>query len=137
MSVLGGSDPTARETHSGTTTEIDSAGDYVIDTTEALGGDVVFRLAAGRAFSIEIGGESVFEVASDGHRVRIDLGGGASERVVLGDALRSLLNEFFQTKYDVHVHTHPMGPTGPPLPPFTGTQMTDQELSNVTRTKQS
>ena len=59
MSVLGGSDPTARETHSGTTTEIDSAGDYVIDTTEALGGDVVFRLAAGRAFSIEIGATQV------------------------------------------------------------------------------
>lgn len=127
--------PTAKETFAGAKLEIDAAGDYIIDTNEALGGDVRLRLAAGRAFCIEIGGAPVFEVSSDGAQVRIDIGGRASERLVLGDALKALLNEFF-TKYDTHTHTTAMGPSGPPLVP-SGAQVTDAQLSNVARTKQS
>ena len=129
--------PTAREVFSGTTREIDTAGDYTIDTTGAINGDVRFVLGAGRSVSIDIGGQTVFEVTTAGGSTRIDLGGGSGERLVLGDALRTLLNEFFQTKFDVHTHPTAMGPSGPPLPLFAGTQMTDDQLSSVARTKRS
>lgn len=132
---MGTENPTARETFADSVVEIDHAGDYIIDTTEALGGDVYVRLSEGRAFCVEIGGVRVFEVARSGGSVRIDLGGGSGERVVLGDALKALLNEFFQTKYDVHTHPTAMGPSGPPLPAFTGAQITDDHLSSISRTK--
>jgi hypothetical protein len=77
----------------------------------------------------------VFEVSSDGSQVKIDLGGRASERLLLGDALKTLLNEFF-VKYDTHTHTTAMGPSGPPLVP-SAAQVTDAQLSSVARTKQS
>lgn len=128
-------EPTSKEVFAGSTLEIDHGGDYVIDTSEALGGDVCLRLAAGRAFSVEIGGATVFEISNTGSAVRIDLGGGSGERLVLGDALKTLLNEFFLTKYDVHTHPTAMGPSGPPLPLFTGTQVGDAQLSDVARTK--
>lgn len=129
--------PTAREVFAGSTLEIDAAGDYIIDTHEALGGDVRVRLSAGRSLIVEVGGGTVFEVTNDGSQTRVDLGGGSGERLVLGDALKSLLNDFFMQKFDLHVHPTPMGPSGPPLPPFTGTQMTDAQLSDVARTKKS
>lgn len=127
--------PTALETFADSKVEIDHAGDFIVDTSAALAGDVYIRLSPGRAFHIVVDGTTVFEVTSNGSSVRIDLGGGATERLVLGDALRSLLNEFWQTKYDLHTHPTPMGPSGPPLPLFTGTQMTDDQLSDVARTK--
>ena len=130
-------DPTSLETFADTTVEIDHAGDYIIDTTEALGGDVIIKLSDGRGFSIEAGGETVFEVTSSGGSVRIDLGGGSGERLVLGDKLMALLNDFFQTKFDLHTHPTAMGPSGPPLPLFGGTQMSDEQLSGVSRTKNS
>ena len=129
--------PTAREEFSGSITEIDTMGDYTIDTSEALNGDVHVVLAPGRSVSIDIGGRTVLEVTNDGSSTRIDLGGGSGERLVLGDALKALLNEFFQMKYDVHTHPTAMGPTGPPLPLFTGTLVTEDHLSSVARTKKS
>ena len=128
-------DPTAIETFADSTLEIDHGGDYIIDTTEALGGDVYIKLSSGRGFSIEVGGETVFEVTANGGSVSIDLGGGSGERLVLGDALKTLLNDFFQTKYDLHTHPTAMGPSGPPLPLFTGAKVTDDHLSSVARTK--
>ncbi|MBZ0117548.1 MAG: hypothetical protein K8H88_11160 [Sandaracinaceae bacterium] len=129
--------PTAREVFAGSTLEIDAAGDYIIDTHEALGGDVRVRLPPGRSLLVEVDGNTVLEVTNDGSRTRIDLGGGAGERLVLGDALKSLLNEFFTQKFDLHVHPTSMGPSGPPLPAFTGAQMTDAQLSDVARTKKA
>jgi hypothetical protein len=128
---------TARETFAGSALEIDAAGDYVIDTHEAIGGDVRVQLAAGRRLMVVVGGRTIFEVTNDGAQTRIDLGGGSSERLVLGDALKSLLNEFFAQKFDVHVHVTPAGggTSDPPLPAFQGTQMTDAQLSNTARTK--
>lgn len=128
-------DPTAIETFADSKLEIDHGGDYIVDTTEALGGDVYIKLSEGRAFSVDVGGETVFEVTASGGTVRIDLGGGSGERLVLGDALKTLLNEFFQTKYDLHTHPTAMGPSGPPLPLFTGATMGDDQLSSVARTK--
>lgn len=66
----------------------------------------------------------------------IDIGGHASEPLVLGDQLMAMLNGFF-TKYDVHTHPTAMGPSGPPLPLFTGTTMSADQLSDVARTKKS
>lgn len=86
---------------------------------------------------MEVDGSTVFEVTNDGSRTRIDLGGGSNERLVLGDALKALLNEFFMQKFDLHIHPTPMGPSGPPLPAFTGAQMTDAQLSDVARTKKA
>ncbi len=128
-------DPTAIETFADSTVEIDHGGDYIVDTSEALGGDVFLRLSSGRALTVEFDGETVFEVTNTGGAVRIDLGGGSSERLVLGDALITLLNDFFQKQYDIHTHPTAMGPSGPPLPLFTGAQVTDAQLSGVARTK--
>ncbi|MCB9596930.1 MAG: hypothetical protein H6719_29675 [Sandaracinaceae bacterium] len=127
--------PTAIESFADSTIEIDHGGDFIVDTSAALAGDVYVRLSPGRAFNVVVDGATVFQVTSDGSNVRIDLGGGAGERLVLGDALKSLLNEFWQMKYDVHTHPTAMGPSGPPLPLFTGTQMGDDQLSDVARTK--
>lgn len=126
--------PTARETFAGSLVEIDGAGDYIIDTSDAIGGDIHIKLASGRAISIEIGGQLAFEVSVSGSQVRVDIGGNASERLVLGDQLMTLLNGFFM-KYDVHTHPTAMGPSGPPLPLFTGTTMSADQLSDVARTK--
>ena len=79
----------------------------------------------------------MLSVSATGGRVLIDLGGNATERLVLGDALKQFLNQFFLTKYDLHTHPTAMGPSGPPLPLFTGAQMTDDQLSDVVRTKKS
>ena len=128
-------DPTAKEVFAGCTTEIDAAGDYLVDTTEALGGDVRFNLSDGRAIIIEIGGQPTFQVSNHGGSVRIDIGGQASERLVLGDALMQLLNQFFEQKFELHTHPTAMGPTGPPLPLFGGVRMSDAQLSSVARTK--
>lgn len=128
---------TSREAFAGTVVEIDGGGDYSINTSEAVGGDVVLNLSDGRAFKIVIGGAPVLEVTANGSSVRIDIGGGAQERLVLGDALKELLNQFFLTKFDVHMHPTAMGPSGPPLPAFTGVQITDDVLSDVARTKKS
>ena len=59
-------DPTAIETFADSTLEIDHGGDYIVDTTEALGGDVYIKLSSGRGFSVEVGGETVFEVTENG-----------------------------------------------------------------------
>ena len=128
--------PTARETFAGSLVEIDGAGDYIVDTSDALGGDIHVKLGSGRALSIEVGSQLVFEVTVNGGRVSIDIGGSASEPLVLGNQLMTMLNTFF-TKYDVHTHPTAMGPSGPPLPLFTGTTMSADQLSDVARTKKS
>ena len=48
----------------------------------------------------------------------------------------TMLNGFFM-KYDVHTHPTAMGPSGPPLPLFTGTTMSADQLSDVARTKKN
>jgi hypothetical protein len=120
------------EKFAGSKVEIDSAGDYLVNTTSATNGDVRFQLAEGRAFVIEMAGEPVLEISKNGGQLRIDIGGGAQERLVLGDALMALHNRFF-LQYDTHTHPTAMGPSGPPPP--SGASMSDAQLSTVARTK--
>src|SRR5512143_207706 len=101
---------TSLEKFAGSTVQIDSAGDYLVNTTEATNGDVRFQLAEGRALVVEVAGESVFEISQSGGQLRIDIGGAASERLVLGDALMALLNQFFQ-QFNAHTHPTSMGPS--------------------------
>ena len=129
------SDVTSRETFSGVTVEIDGAGDYRVDTSDAIGGDVTIVLGDGRALNVEVGGRTVLQVTSSGGSMRVEIGGSGEQRMVLGDALKQFLDEFFQTKFDLHVHTTAMGPSGPPLPPFAGTSLPEATLSDIVRTK--
>jgi hypothetical protein len=127
-------DPTATEEFAGSRLEIQENGDYSIDTRDASQGDVHVHLSDGRALVVHVDGSPALSVSRSGGTTTIDLGGSASERVLLGDAFKAFLNEFLATKFDLHVHPTSMGPSGPPLPPFTGTMMGDDLLSNVTRT---
>jgi hypothetical protein len=130
-------DDSSSERHAGSEVAIASNGDYLVDTTEAESGHHRFRLKNTARLTIEIDGTEALEVYKDGPSIRIDLGAGAKERVVLGDALIGLLNEFFQQKYDVHTHPTSVGPTGPPLPLFTGSYVTDDYLSDLVSVKKS
>ena len=130
----GGERPTALESHAGSWIQIRNDGMVVVDTYVADGGDVLFRLKGSAKFRIVIGDTLAIEVSKQG-TVRIDLGENADQRLVLGDALLQLLNDFWQTKYDFHTHPTAMGPSGPPLPLFTGTRMTDNQLSDIAKTK--
>ncbi len=97
-------------------------------------------------FTVEVNGTDVLEVWKDGGQVRIDLGEGATERLILGDAFRTFLNNFFSTIFDLHTHlagtmTTPSGAvtgvSGAPIPAFTGTQMQTSLLSDLAKTKQT
>jgi hypothetical protein len=124
---------TALETFGNTALEIDRQGNCTVDTQDASEGDVTIRLARGRSISISIGDQPVFEISQTGGALSIDIGGGASEPLVLGNALKELLNSFFM-KYDTHVHPTPMGPSGPPVVP-SGAMVTAAQLSAVATTK--
>lgn len=93
------------------------------------------RLKEGATLKIEIGNNLALRVEDLGGWLRIELGAGADQRVVLGDQLLAILNRFFESAFDVHVHPTPMGPSGPPLPSFTGGRLDDSVLSEVTYTK--
>jgi hypothetical protein len=131
----GGQRPTSVEVHAGTRVQIRNNGDYIIDTTEADRGTVSVVLNNNARFNVIVGSELAFSVWREGGTIRIDLGEAADQRVVLGDALMQLLNDFWQSKYDFHTHPTAMGPSGPPLPLFTGTRMTDDQLSDIAKTK--
>jgi hypothetical protein len=128
---------TAKETFAGCEVEIDASGDYLVNTTDAINGDVRFQLSEGRAVVVEIAGEPVVHISQEAGSVRIDLGVGASERLVLGDALMALLNAFFEEKFDQHTHptTHAGRPTGPPGEHYRGTRVPETMLSEGVRTK--
>jgi hypothetical protein len=75
-------------------------------------------------FTVEMDGVDVLEVFKQGAQVRIDLGEGATERVVLGDAFMALFNS--------HQHPTSMGPSGTPIQQMTAAQ----HLSNLAKVKQ-
>lgn len=122
--------------HYGTEVRIDSDGNLLIDTSKTYGSDIVeeesangegnvrFRIKNDRRFSVEMDGTIVFEVFKNGSQVRVDLGEGAGERIVLGDSFLTLFNS----------HTHPTG-TGPSGTPTQ--QMSSTHLSDLTKTKKS
>lgn len=126
----------ATEEYGGTRVTIARTGDYSIDTREAeAGGDTVLRLKAGATLKVEIGDQIALRVEDLGGWLRIELGGGADHRLVLGDKLVEMLNRFFENAFDMHVHPTPMGPSGPPLPSFVGGRLDESVLSEVTYTK--
>jgi hypothetical protein len=144
--------------HYGTEFRIDASGNLLIDTVGAFediqsedesvaGGEVRVRVKASQRCIVEMDGTDVLEVWKDGGQVRIDLGTGASERLVLGDAFKSYLdielgkvNTFWSTVYALHGHPDPItGPSGPPTVPQveTITPMLDSTLSDLAKTKKS
>jgi hypothetical protein len=132
------SDEGATEEHAGTQVGIASTGAYSIDTSAAeSSGDIQLRLKPDSTVSISFGDGPAMRIESIGGWIRIELGGGASERLVLGDQLLAALNQFFQQKFDAHTHPTPAGASGPPLPAFAGTQLTDDVLSDIAFTKKS
>ena len=126
----------ATEVYAGTRIVIEPTGDYSIDTREAKsGGDTVLRLKSGATLKVEIGGATALRVEDLGGWLRIELGGDAEHRLVLGDQLIAVLNRFFENAFDMHVHPTPMGPSGPPLPTFIGGRLDESILSEVSYTK--
>jgi hypothetical protein len=127
----------AREGHAGSEVAIEENGDYLVDSTGADSGHHRFRLKESARLTIEIDGTDAFEVYKQDGSLRIDLGSGATERVVLGDALMALLNQFFEEKFDRHVHPTKAGPSGPPLEMYRGIRLSDKQLSDVVMTKKA
>src|SRR5262245_49416494 len=123
---------TASETFAGTNVEIDTGGNFSIDTQAARAtGDIKLRLKPDASLAIMFGDSVALRIESIGGWVRIELGSEADQRVVLGDRLVAFLSGFIRDKFDAHQHPTPSGPSGPPLPSFTGTQVTEELLSDV------
>lgn len=137
--------------HYGTEMRINASGDLLFDTvgafqdviTEANGvntGQVRIRVKNSQRFTVEMNGTDVLEVFKEGSQVRIDLGAGAVERVILGDAFRSFLNNFFTAIFDTHTHATGTGPSGPPMASFVAPvrqDMSDNLLSDLAKVKKS
>lgn len=130
---------TANETFAGTSVEIDAGGNYSIDTHEARSaGDIHLHLKPDASLTIKLGDSVALRLESIGGWTRIELGEHADQRLVLGDRLLAFLSDFIQQKFDAHTHNTPSGhPTTPPLPAFTGTQVTEELLSDVVFAKKS
>lgn len=118
---------------------IDTVGAYEDPATEDASADVGqvrIRVKDSQRFTVALGDDDdVLEVWLDGGQVRIDLGEGADERLVLGDAFRQYLNDFLVNEYGTHTHPTGVGPSGPPSQP--ATQMGEDLLSDLSRTKKS
>lgn len=117
--------------HSGSEIRVNGTGDVLIDTVGANAdpvdespatgaGQMRIRIKDAYHFTVECDGVDVLEVFKDGTGVHIDLGEGATEHIVLGDALLSLFN--------AHVHPVPFGgASGPPTTPMiSGTHLSTQ-----------
>ena len=148
--------------HQGSEVRINGTGDVLIDTVGAHDdndeedasasgkGQVRIRVKessdADVRFTVSIGDdEDVLEVWKDGGQLRIDLGEGADERLILGDTFKTFfdgeiakINTFWSTLYNTHVHPVPMG--GNTLVPTvtqtdTISQIPDDNLSDLAKTK--
>jgi hypothetical protein len=139
---------------------IDTVGAYTDETTENAStakGDVRVRVKDTQKLTIAMGNdEDVLEVWKDGSQLRVDLGEGAAERLVLGDGFRAFLNSFLSTEFALHQHlpgtftngggavTGQSGAVAPvdipptvPPPAFTSIQMGDDVLSDLAKTKKT
>lgn len=125
--------------HQGTEVRINESGDVLIDTVGAYadrstedsaggGGDVRVRVKDGQRFTVAIGGdEDVLEVYKSGGTLKIDLGEGAAERLVLGDTFLPLFNN----------HTHTGVLTGMANSGTVTAPLTDSILSDLAKTKKT
>lgn len=152
--------------YAGTEARVNDAGDVLLDTVGATSdkvdedpatgaGQVRLRLKDSERLTVEMDGIDVLEVWKDGSQVKIDLGEGATERLVMGDAFRSFLNGFLSSEWAKHQHlpgtfvgasevTGQSGPVAPvalppdgSLPNFLGIQMGEDVLSDLSRTKKN
>lgn len=141
--------PNVREkylSHSGTEFRVNAAGDVLFDTAGAStddvtedpstpGGQFRVRVKGTERFTIEMDGVDVLEVYRVGDDVFIDLGEGATERLMLGDSWRAFFNDFINNVFNTHVHPTGTGPSGAPTVP--ATEMGEDLLSDLSRTKKS
>ena len=130
--------------HYGTEVRVNEQGDLLIDTVGAYSdpateaptapsGDVRFRVKGTQRLTISMGNdEDVLEVFRDGTQLRIDLGAGATEAVILGDGFRSFFNSFLN-EYRAHTHATGTGPSGPPTTAATVIDMGTTLLSRVAK----
>lgn len=149
--------------HAGTELRVNEIGDFLADMTGATADEeqeqpnensgqyrVRLKLPTGEfigpppkiPFVVEIDGTDVLEVyLGAGGQVRIDLGDGAAERLVLGDSFKTFLNTFFADFFDLHTHSVPaLGTSGPPSPAFVSPTRPDMDatlLSDLAKTKKS
>jgi len=149
--------------HRGTEVRINEQGDLLFDalgaTTDEANqspgsgfGQIRFRVKDSTRFTVEVDGTDVLEVWQDGAQVRIDLGEGAAQRLILGDDFMEWLNQNIVQKVNDHwtnifnAHTHPYIPgtlasaqSGPPTPLQADSipQMTDALLSDLAKTKKT
>lgn len=143
--------------HNGTEIRINETGDMLIDLLEAYGtdededaangqGDLRIRVKSDRSVTIEVNGTDVLEVFEDGGQVRVDLGAGADEQLVLGNQLSNFIRDEIATKvnnfwtliFNTHTHTVPMGgSTGAPAVAQTETiaNLPPEALSDLAKTK--
>jgi len=135
---------------------IDTVGAYTDEATEDASPDVgQVRIRVKEAdntsvrFTVAIGDDAdVLEVFKVGSQLRIDLGENADEQLVLGNRLKTYIDDEIKTKvntfwtsvYAVHKHSVPMaGTTGPPDTPQTDTigVFPDAALSDLAKTKKT
>jgi hypothetical protein len=102
-------DMDATETFGGTCITIATSGNYTLDTRDAsAAGDAMLRPKPGASLKIDIGATTALRIEDVGGWLRIELGGDADQRLVLGDKLVERLNAFFEAAFDLHVHATPM-----------------------------
>lgn len=148
--------------HQGAELRVNERGDVLIDTVGAYEdatteddsdtgmGQVRIRVKVGQRFTVAMGDdEDVLEVFKDGAQLRIDLGPGAAERLVLGDSFRDYVNNQVKTYVDAHTHlpgTFLVTLPGPSTVNVTGVSgapvtsmpsMAETLLSDLAKTKRS
>lgn len=146
--------------HYGCEVRINEQGDFLIDTCSAYSdivtedasassGQVRVRVKDTQRLTIAMGNdEDVVQVYKDGSQLRVDLGKNANEPLVLGNALRTYINDEIQTKmntllglYNTHTHAVSGAATGVPIPAFidhdTVAAMGTDVLSDLAKTKKT
>ncbi len=159
--------------HAGVEARVSGIGDVLLDTVGATddrvdedpehgdsAGHVRVRLKDTQRLSIEMDGTDVMEVWNDGSQVRVDLGEGAAQRLILGDDFRTFFNDWLSQVFAKHQHLAgtylaPSGggavtllsgavspvtvPPAVPTPPlsYTSSSMSADLLSDLARTKKS
>jgi len=145
--------------HYGSELRINGRGDVLLSTVDAFEdpieedpspavGEIRVRVKDSRRCTIEMDGTDVFEIFKDGAQVRVDLGEGAAQRLVLGDDFRTFLNAELVAKlnnlitlFNAHLHSGGTisGNTGVPsaTDPDSVSQMSTDLLSDLAKTKKS
>ena len=108
--------------HAGAEARVNGSGDVLIDTVGATDdrvdeeptddtGHVRVRVKESQRLTVEMDGTDVLEIWKDGDQVKIDLGEGAAQQLILGNDFRTFFNEqmqkintFWTSRFNAHVH---------------------------------